>query len=102
MGLFDFFKKKELTQIQNLNNDLANCNSSKKDLENRLEKYSSITNVENEVSNLSEKIRIQKLEFEELNNKYQNAKEIYKDLKHEISIFETNLDLSEFGVYEPV
>ena len=102
MGLFDFLKRKELTQIQNLNNDLAKCNSSKKDLENRLEKYSAITNVENEVSNLSEKIRIQKHEFEELNNKYQNAKEIYKNLKHEVSIFETNLELAEFGVYEPV
>lgn len=66
MGLFDFLKRKELTQIQNLNNDLAKCNSSKRDLENRLGKYSAITNVENEVSNLSEKIRIQKLEFEEL------------------------------------
>ncbi|WP_160070072.1 DUF4041 domain-containing protein [Sphingobacterium bovisgrunnientis] len=102
MGFFDFLKKKELTQIQNLINELSNCNSSKNNLENQLEKYSAITNVENEVSNLREKIRIQKLEFEELNNKYQNAKEIYKNLKHEVSIFETNLDLAEFGVYEPV
>lgn len=102
MGLFDFLKKKELTQIQNLNNELLDCNTSKNDLQNQLEKYSNITNVEDEVSNLTEKIRVQKLELEELNNKYQNAREIYKNLKHEVSIFETNLDLAEFGVYEPI
>lgn len=102
MGLFDFLKKKELSQIQNLNNELDNCNSSKKDLENKLEKYSAIINIESEVSNIIEKIKIQTQELEELNNKYLSAKEIYKNLKHEVSIFETNLDLAEFGVYEPV
>ncbi|SKC12514.1 T5orf172 domain-containing protein [Soonwooa buanensis] len=102
MGLFDFLKKKEFSKIEQLNSDLLNCNNNKSNLENQLERYSKINNIEEEFDIISEKVKNQKTELELLNAKYQNAKEIYKNLKHEVSIFETNLDLAEFGVYEPI
>lgn len=102
MGIFDFLKKKEFLQIQNLNLHLTDCNNRIKELEYKLEKYSVISNVENEVLNLNEKLKQQNQELEKLNEKYKNARETYKNLKYEVSIFETKLDLSEFGIYEPI
>ncbi len=102
MGLFDFLKKKEFSTIEKLNTELNNCISSKTELEIMLDKYSSIIEIDKEAENLTKKIEQQKQELNQLNNKYTSAKEVYNNLKHEVSIFETNLDLAEFGVYEPI
>ncbi len=102
MGLFDFLKKKELLQINKLNSDLAECAELRRNLEKSLEKYSSIQNVEEEANVILQKIDNKKILLNELNEKYFSAKEIYKNLKHEVSIFETSLDLAEFGVYDPI
>ncbi len=99
MGLFDFIKKKEFEEI--------------KQLKALLERYQSITNVEVEVQNqkkiLDELISSKntelkniEAEFNNLNSNYQSALETYKDLRKEVSIFESKLDLIEFGIYEPV
>jgi hypothetical protein len=88
MGLFDFLKKKELEEIKNL--------------KSKLERYNSITDLEDfnqalvlEKSNKTE-------ELQSLNSKYQESLEVYKNLRKEVSLFESKLDLIEFGIYEPV
>tara|TARA_B110000240_G_scaffold49563_1_gene56487 strand:+ start:92 stop:1453 length:1362 start_codon:yes stop_codon:yes gene_type:complete len=99
MGLFDFLKRKELDEI--------------KLLKSRLEKYKPILNIDletenktNEFNELTEnqKIQAKKSENEliELNSKYSNSLETYKKLRKEVSIYESKLDLIEFGVYEPI
>lgn len=102
MGFFDFLKKKELAEIQRLNSELKNCNNVQHQLEKDLERYSSIQDIEKEEKLINEDIEKQKSEFQDLNNKYLSSLEIYKKLKNDISIFENNLELSEFGVYEPI
>ncbi|MCU7613978.1 DUF4041 domain-containing protein [Chryseobacterium sp. GMJ5] len=102
MGIFDFLKKKELNTIEKLNSDLENCTKSKIEKEKALEKYSSIQNLEDEKTIISSQIEKQTVEFQELNEKYIKARETYEKLKNDISIFENNLELSEFGVYEPI
>jgi hypothetical protein len=99
MGLFDFIKKKEFDEI--------------KQLRLQLEKYKAIIDIEAEIE--SQGKRLGKLisdkntefknietEFNTLNNDYQSALETYKNLRKEVSVFESKLDLIEFGIYEPV
>lgn len=99
MGLFDFLKKKEFEEI--------------KQLKSLLERYKPITDIEAEVEN--QKMSLEQLisakntdiknietDFNILNSNYQSALEIYKNLRKEVSVFESKLDLIEFGIYEAV
>jgi hypothetical protein len=99
MGLFDFLKKKEFEEI--------------KQLKSQLERYKSITDIEAEVvsqkksldqiiSSKNTEIKNIETEFNTLNSNYQSALETYKILRKEVSVFESKLDLIEFGIYEPV
>lgn len=99
MGLFDFLKKKEIEQINQL--------------QSQLEKYKSITEIEVEVALqrklLDDLIKTKNAEvneieinFSKLNAEYQAALETYTKLRKEVSLFESKLDLIEFGIYEPV
>jgi chromosome segregation ATPase len=99
MGLFDFLKKKELEEINQL--------------KSQLEKYKPITDVKSEVErqkkNLDELIRSKNSEidsisesFTKINADYQSALETYTKLRKEVSLFENKLDLIEFGIYEPI
>jgi len=117
MGLFDFLKKKEFEEINQLKKDLeihkSNCNNKIENLNKQLERYSSLISIENEVLNkkqeleniISEKrleINLQQNEFSKLNENYQNSLETYKKLRKEVGLFENKLDLIEFGIYEPI
>lgn len=99
MGLFDFLKKKEIELISQL--------------KSQLEKYRPIIDVDSEVERqkivLEELISSKNTEFKNidtelnsLNSNYQSALEKYKNLRKEVSLFESKLDLIEFGIYEPV
>ena len=99
MGLFDFLKKKEFEEINQL--------------KSQLERYKSIIDIEAEVASQkkdleqlisSKKMEIKNIEdnINTLNTNYQTALETYTKLRKEVSIFESKLDLIEFGIYEPV
>ncbi|MBX2976806.1 MAG: DUF4041 domain-containing protein [Ignavibacteriaceae bacterium] len=99
MGLFDFLKKKELEEI--------------KQLKLQLERYNPISDVEQEaelqkkaleqiISSKNNEIKNIESKFNDLNSTYQAALETYKNLRKEVSVFESKLDLIEFGIYEPV
>lgn len=99
MGLFDFLKKKEFEEI--------------KKLKGQLEKYKPISDIDreiekktNEFNDLNDKQSVEinksQKELSELGNKYDSSLETYKRLRKEVSLYESKLDLIEFGVYEPV
>lgn len=110
MGLFDFLKKKEFEEINQL--------------KKQLERYSAISDIEKEVEtkkkNLQQLISEKEAElnatinnknsefikiednFNKLNSDYQSALETYTKLRKEVSVFESKLDLIEFGIYEPI
>ncbi|GAB4035480.1 DUF4041 domain-containing protein [Spirosoma jeollabukense] len=99
MGFFDFLKKKELEEIENLKSQLS--------------RYQAIIDVEAEVikqqNELEQLIGAKNAEIisaEEnlsaLNSDYKAALGTYAKLRKEVSLFESKLDLIEFGVYEPV
>lgn len=99
MGLFDFLKKKELEEIKQLRILLA--------------KYKPIINIEREVKKKTkefedltgkqlEEINKANAELESLNSKYGTSLETYKKLRKEVGLYESKLDLIEFGIYEPI
>jgi hypothetical protein len=110
MGLFDFLKRKELDEIKRLNS--------------QLEKYKPIVDIELEIvkrqkslqeliskkeSELNSTINLKSTEIKRLedslqvlNTNYQKSIETYTKLRKEVSLFESKLDLIEFGIYEPV
>jgi HAMP domain-containing protein len=99
MALFDFLKKKEFEEIEQL--------------KSQLERYKPITDIETEVesqkknldqiiSTKNTEIKNIETEFNTLNSNYQSALETYKNLRKEVSVFESKLDLIEFGIYEPI
>jgi hypothetical protein len=99
MGLFDFLKKKEFEEIELL--------------KLQLERYKPISDIEAEaesqkrdlneiISSKNTDIKNIESEFNTLNSNYQSALETYKNLRTEVSVFESKLDLIEFGIYEPV
>lgn len=99
MGLFDFLKKKEFEEINQL--------------KSQLDRYKPIIDIELEIERqkkeLDQLISLKQSEieavegnFSKLNVDYQNALETYTKLRKEVSLFENKLDLIEFGVYEPI
>lgn len=117
MGLFDFLKKSEFAEIERLQLEIERIKSSSgseiESLEQQLSRYGAIVDIEKEVSqkkielnqiveSKTLEINKQKSDLNDLNQNYQGALEIYKKLRKEISLFETKLDLIEFGVYESV
>jgi hypothetical protein len=117
MGIFDFLKKKEFEQIGEMKSQIESLNKKQIEeidkLKSDIERFKSITDIEEEIENqkksleqiISSKntdIKNIETEFETLNSNYQSALETYKNLRKEVSVFESKLDLIEFGIYEPV
>jgi len=99
MGLIDFLKKKEFAQIEKLKAEIERFKpilDVEAEVANRkLELEQIITSKNSEIENIQ-------AEFNSLNSNYQSALEKYKNLRNEVNIFESKLDLIEFGIYEPV
>ena len=99
MGLFDFLKKKEFEEINQL--------------KQQLERFKPINDIEKEVERQNQKLssdiftkttELEKIDidYNTLKTNYQSALETYTNLRKEIGLYENKLDLVEFGVYEPV
>ncbi|WP_299311420.1 DUF4041 domain-containing protein [uncultured Aquimarina sp.] len=99
MGFFDFLKRKQLNEIKQLKESLEKYTpiiDIDKEVESKLQDFSELTHQQSiEINKTKEKIT-------ELSSKYDNSLEIYKNLRTEIGIYESKLDLIEFGVYEPI
>ena len=99
MGLFDFIKKKELEEIRLLKEQLeqfkpiSNIDTEVKKKTKEFEKLT--TSQTNEINKITD-------ELNKLNEKYKNSLEVYKNLRKEIKSYESELDLIEFGIYEPI
>lgn len=128
MGLFDFLKKKEFEKISDLEQKLDRFKSIT-DIEKEIDKKKSeLKNIESEKekiiidkekeleekikskeSNLNQLISFKEKDIKEIETKfnilekdYQESISIFTELKKEVSLYESKLDLIEFGIYEPV
>lgn len=100
MGLFDFLKKKELSEITRLNQELernkANCNGEIEKLNQQLLRFKAITDIEREIDSKNQElnrilqsktaeINKQEADIKTLNSDYQIALDTYKRLRKEVS-----------------
>ena len=99
MGIFDFLKKKEFEEIKQLKSQLERYKLIS-DIEAEAERQKKV--LEQTISSKNNDIKNIQTEFDTLNSNYQVALETYAKLRKEVSIFESKLDLIEFGIYEPV
>ncbi len=123
--MFDFLKKKELTQIAKLSqelkdarNQLAEKEASISELEKKLqEKEFEINSLKKDIDSLSDNLIVLKKyeplrdidtqieaknqKLKELQDKYVTAYNIYEKLEKEIQIYQDTIDLADYGVYEP-
>lgn len=88
MNIFDFFKKRELERIAQLEKLLAI--------------YSPIIDIDNEIVAHKKDLQETVSKREELRSNYNFALDTFTRLKKDIGLFESKLDLIEYGIYEPV
>ena len=110
MGLFDFLKKKELQEIYELKNQLAKfqpivdideyVKKQKEEIDQLV--YKRTSDLELYIESKNNEIHVLESELEKLNEKYKQALEIFAKLSKEISLYESKLDVIEFGIYEPI
>ena len=87
MGLLDFLKKKELSEI--------------KSLKEQLEYYRPVIDVDLEARQKLLEISELEKKRSELSHGYGAGLDTFTSLKKEIALFESKLDLIEYGLYEP-
>jgi hypothetical protein len=88
MGFLDFLRKKELAEIKNL--------------KDQLEFYRPIIDVDEAAQRRQSEIEELEIKRNELSKGYNNGLDTFTLLRKEISLFESKLDLIEYGIYEPV
>lgn len=111
MGFFDFLKKKEFQRIKDLETensslkgDVAQLQTQIAQLQSRvgvLEKYSPLEKIDLEIETLHRKKDFVQKDYDDLKSKYSQALKTYQNLRDKISIYQEDLDLCEYGVYQP-
>jgi len=110
MGLFDFLKRKELAEISTLKGLLVKYQpiidldkeilNAKAEFELFMSKKQA--EMDSNISSKTKDLEALGASFDTLNSDYKKSLEIYTKLRKEISLFESKLDVIEFGIYEPV
>ena len=85
----------------NLNKELSTKKQENEKLNSDLERFSAVISIENEIESKSIKLSEIQTSATELNNKFINAKSIYKELEKDIKLYKNDIEFLDFGVYEP-
>jgi hypothetical protein len=88
-------KRKLSTEIENKNEENNKLNSD-------LERYSRIISIENEIESKNKEFSEIQTDATELNDKFINAKSIFKELEKDIKLYQNDLEFVELGIYEPI
>ena len=91
-----------LNQYTKTKKNLSIESQEKNKLNSNLERYSQIISIENEIESKSIEFKEIEANATELNNKFINAKSIFKELEKDIKIYQNDLEFIEFGIYEPI
>jgi hypothetical protein len=102
----------ELSRLREQNNELTNRNNQLKDAEQRseiatahnkelIEKYAAFIDKDRVLKDKEQSITDAESKLLELNKLYQAALKIHGELKHETDLYQDNLDIGSFGLYQP-
>jgi hypothetical protein len=93
-------KCKETKKI--INSELSIKIEENKKLNSNLERYSGIISIENQIESKNKEFFEIQSNATELNDKFINAKSIFKQLEKDIKLYQNDLEFIELGIYEPI
>lgn len=102
MSFLNFSNKKQSQQIEELQNELANKSKEIERLSSLVDKYGPLVNMDNELSRMDDELVNLQSKKDELTKNYQDSLSLYARLKNDISVYESKLDLIDYGIYEPI
>lgn len=90
------------TEIESKNVELSEKIKENDKLNSNLERYSGIISIENEIISKNKELSEIQLNASELNDKFINAKTIYRELQKDIRLYQNDLEFVELGIYQPI
>ena len=91
-----------IKQRKKLNSELALAIEKNEKLNSDLERFSKIISIENEIQSKNKQLSQIETNATELNDKFINAKSIFKELEKEIKLYQNDLEFVDLGIYEPI
>lgn len=95
-------KKKLNVEIENKTSELSIRTEENSKLNSELERFSGIVSIENEIDLKNKEFSEIQGNATELNDKFINAKLIFKELEKDIKLYQNDLEFVELGIYEPI
>jgi len=95
-------KAKLNSEIENKNSEISTKIDENKKLNSDLERFSGIVSIESEIESKNKEFSEIQANATELNDKFINAKSIFKELEKDIKLYQNDLEFVELGIYEPI
>ncbi|WKB82225.1 DUF4041 domain-containing protein [Cellulophaga lytica] len=95
-------KTKLTSEIKNKSAELSSKIDENGKLNSDLKRFSGIISIESEIKSKNKEFSEIQANTAELNDKYINAKSIYKELERDIKLYRNDLEFVELGIYEPI
>lgn len=95
-------KSKLNAEIKNKNGELSRKIEENDKLNSDLERFSGIVSIENEIESKNKEFSEIQASATELNDKFINAKTIFKELEKDIKLYQNDLEFIDLGIYEPI
>lgn len=81
---------------------INNYSKIKKELLDTKKRFEGIISIDNEIENKTKEFSEIKTNAQELNDKFINAKIIFKELEKDIKLYQNDIEFIELGIYEPI
>tara|TARA_R110002124_G_scaffold109723_4_gene263157 strand:+ start:20121 stop:21545 length:1425 start_codon:yes stop_codon:yes gene_type:complete len=95
-------KAKLNSEIESKNSELTSKVDENKKLNSDLQRFSGVVSIENEIELKNKELSGIQTSATELNDKFINAKSIFKELEKDIKLYQNDLEFVELGIYEPI
>lgn len=95
-------KAKLNSEIKNKNVELNKKVDENNKLSSDLQRFSGVVSVEKEIEIKNKELSGIQKSATELNDKFINAKSIFKELEKDIKLYQNDLEFVELGIYEPI
>lgn len=95
-------KAKLTSEIEKKSTEISTKIEENSKLNSDLERFSGIVSIESEIESKNKEFSEIQANATELNDKFINAKSIFKELEKDIKIYKNDIEFIELGIYEPI
>lgn len=95
-------KTKLNSEIENKDLEIITKIDENNKLNSDLERFSGIVSIESEIESKNKEFSEIQANATELNDKFINAKSIFKELEKDIKLYQNDIEFVELGIYEPI